>query len=413
MIKTENEAINALENLSNILYALEQTKEINIFNAVGMSKQEVKHSSFLSWLFAPQQIHGKGNLFLCDFLKALYYYPQNDNIEVFSNSNILSATFTYEEIIDIATASDIKVETEKVIDNPDSRIDIFIYSKEKNSVIVIENKVFTSTHDDQLKRYELEVEKLNTDKTLKKIFIYLTPFGETPTDINGEYQQGWCIIDYATIVNNLKKRIGNIRNQKLKYLIEDYINMVDNKILHNNPTIRSLCKKIRKEHQEAIEILLNYIDNVDMAYKYIANTWLPQNIQNCSYVNANGRKLVFYTDAIKNFYNKHGQEMEISDGLFKFQISVMSKDGPVSMDMWLSKAEEDKWTAADIKIHDILQPNKKMGKKYCTLFSCPILSVEEREKVFENDKDLYDLIDDRLRNFLSKLSELEKKLAEI
>ncbi len=410
MVKTEQEAIAALEGLSDKLYDLEQPKEINIFDAIGMAKQEVKHSAFLAWLFDNKSSHNKAGLFLSDFLKALYLYTQNDSNAIPSNAQILSDNFTLDEAEDFANASDLRVETEKVIDTPESRIDVFIYSKERNTAVVIENKVFTSTHDDQLNRYEAEVEKFNTDKALKKIFVYLTPLGQIPTDINGNYQHGWCIIDYGTVIENLKQRVGTIKNSKLKYLIEDYIAMVDNKILHNNPTIRALCKKIRREHSEALDILLNYIDNVDMVYKYIATEWLPRNVPDSCNVIANGRKLVFYTKVVQNYYNKCGLKMNTDDGLFRFQISVGSKDGPVTIGMWLSKTADDEWNIADTHIRDVLQPNKRMGEKYCTLYSCTILSEEEREKVFDNDQELYGLIDERLGAFLNKLRDFEMRL---
>lgn len=160
-------------------------------------------------------------------------------------------------------------------------------------MVIIENKLFTSTHDDQLNRYATEAEKINVDKKLKQIFVYLTPFGEVPTDINGNYQYGWCMIDYSTIINNLKLHVETLKNSKLKYLIEDYITMVDNKILHNNPTIRALCKKIRREHSEALDILLNYIDSVDMVYKYIATNGLCTIFQIVARLSPAGANLYF------------------------------------------------------------------------------------------------------------------------
>lgn len=104
--------------------------------------------------------------------------------------------------------------------------------------------------------------------------------------------------------------------------------------------------------------------------------------------------------------------METDDGLFRFQISVGSKDGPITIGIWLSKTVGDKWTIADTKIRDILQPNKRMGDKYCTLYSRIILSVEEREKVFDNDNELYELIDNRLKEFLNILRNFEMHLIE-
>ncbi len=412
MIKTEKEVEIAFKKLHNALCDLEKPKKINIFDAAGMARQEVKHSAFLAWLFNPDQPHKKSGIFLSDFLKSLYSYSNNDP-GFPSNAEILSKHFTLDELADFAFAKDITVDTEKIIDNPDSRIDIFIYSKEKNTVVVVENKTFTSTHDNQLHRYEEEVKKLDTDATLKKVFIYLTPFGKIPTDIEGNVEKNWCIIDYSTIIENLKLRVNKLTDPKLKYLTEDYINMVDNKILHNNPTVRELCKKIRREHSEAIERLLNYIDNVDMVYRYVATGWIPRNIPNVCNLVSGGRKLSFCTETVKKYYGKNSIDMNVGDGLLRFQIVVGSKDGPITIGMCLYKKAEDSWSVADMKIRDILQPNKKPGDKYCTLFSHTILTVEEREKVFETDDVLYELVDRRLQEFIVKLREFDKQLSEL
>ncbi|MGN1103691.1 MAG: PD-(D/E)XK nuclease family protein [Candidatus Coproplasma sp.] len=411
MINTEEQAINALQALNKTLCELEKPKDLNFFEAAGLTTQEVKHSAFFAWLLNPKQTHNKGCLFLSDFLQSLYDFDSEN--EVPSNAEILSQTLTFAELTAFANADDIIVETEKVIDNPESRIDIFLKSEKTKTVFVIENKVFTSTHDDQLRRYCEEVAKLETGGCLKKIFVYLTPFGEVPKDIDGNYQSNWCIIDYGTIIKNLKSRIGKLQNAKLKCFIEDYISMVDNRILHNNPTIRELCKKIRREHSDALEILLNYADNVDMAYKYIATEWLPQNIPDISELIYSGRKLVFVTKAVSDYYAENQTDIKVNEEIYRLQISVTSKDGPVMITVWLSKEKDEEWSEADKKIRDILQPKKAMGAKYCTLYSHTLLTVEEREKVFDEDRDLYALLSGRLGQFLTKLHQFERQLAEL
>lgn len=410
MINTEEQAINALETLHQKLCELEKPRDLNFFEAAGLTTQEVKHSAFFAWLLNPKQTHNKGKLFLSDFLQSLYDYAGEREIP--SNAEILSQILTFSELTEFANADDIIVETEKVIDNPESRIDIILKSENTKTVLVIENKVFTSTHDDQLRRYCEEVVKLETNDCLKKIFVYLTPFGEVPKDIDGNYQNNWCIIDYGTIIKNLKNRIGKLQNPKLKMFIGDYISMVDNRILHNNPTIRELCKKIRREHSDALDILLNYADNVDMVYKYIATEWLPQNIPDISELTYGGRKLVFVTKAVNDYYARNQINIKVNEEIYRLQISVTSKDGPVMITIWLSKAKDEEWLDADIKVRDILQPRKTMGVRYCTLYSQVLLTVEEREKVFDEDKNLYELLNGRLGQFLNRLCRFEQQLSK-
>lgn len=72
-----------LQRLENLRSELEQIRAIenvraNIFDAVGMERQEVKHSAFIAWLLDPDKPHGLGNRFLAEFCKRLFNELQND-----------------------------------------------------------------------------------------------------------------------------------------------------------------------------------------------------------------------------------------------------------------------------------------------------------------------------------------------
>src|SRR3972149_7475372 len=46
----------------------ESTGQFNIFEALGIVRQEIRHSNFLAWLMNPAQTHGLGDYFLKGFL---------------------------------------------------------------------------------------------------------------------------------------------------------------------------------------------------------------------------------------------------------------------------------------------------------------------------------------------------------
>ena len=152
--------ISKLQNLDKSLTEIELSKsdKINVFYATGMTTQEIKHSAFLAWLLNPNQSHKAGKEFLAGFLKLLYDYNGNADEDIKSNKEILakSGITSLNDFAEFLDADDVMVETERVITNPESRIDIFIQSKKAETTIVIENKVFTGTHDEQLQRYEEE-----------------------------------------------------------------------------------------------------------------------------------------------------------------------------------------------------------------------------------------------------------------
>ena len=71
-----------LEELNNA------TANFNIFNALKLQNNEIRHSNFLAWLLSPFETHKLGNYFLKEFLKSAirdysllinqdcYWYPE-------------------------------------------------------------------------------------------------------------------------------------------------------------------------------------------------------------------------------------------------------------------------------------------------------------------------------------------------
>ncbi|MBQ6922418.1 MAG: PD-(D/E)XK nuclease family protein [Clostridia bacterium] len=386
---------------------LSRSDEINVFYATGMTTQEIKHSAFLSWLLNPNLSHKKGNAFLGGFLKLLYEYSGNADEDIKSNKDILAngGITSFNDFAEFLDADDIVVETEKVITNPESRIDIFIQSKKAETTIVIENKVFTGTHDEQLKRYEEETAVF----TGRKIYVYLTPNGDMPTNTAGEYQQNWTIISYGSIIDFLGQKLKEIPKtkqfEKLIFLLKDYIEMVDTNILRNNVKIRALCKEILKKHADAIELLNHYTDNVDEVYEFIYE-WVKENISDIHYIYFKGRQLSFYTNKIFDFFAKFGRQVEITKSWFAFQVGVNSKDGPIKLGIGLGKQTEE-WGEPETIIKEKVLPDKLFGNKYCTLFQIELLSDSDRQLSIEEIKPQ---LEERLQIAKNKLEGIENLL---
>ncbi len=402
MITTEKAALDALDKF---VYAIEELKQacdgFNIFDAVGMWKQEVKHSAFFAWLLDPKAAHGRGDFFLHAFSDALFDY--NKHISgVKPNREILSK-FSCERLHAFASADDLVVKTEETLVGDDGRMDIYMRSDKSNITLVIENKTFTSTHDNQLNRYE-ELTAGNGDC----IYVYLTPFGEKPTHKDGSYADKWCIFDYASILGILKAFLKGRRgvDAKLKFLIEDYINMVDDKLLKNNRNIMDKCKRIRREHGDALEILLNYSDCADKVIEHL-NDKLSQVVPHFIPYSPRGKSIYFTVTDILDLYARCDCPTELDSGLHRFQMSVLCND-KITISMWLCK-DGGEWSEADKKIHDVVAPQKPMGSKYCTLFSVTLLEESERYGNYD-EQQIERKIEGPLGVFLKKLKELQNSL---
>jgi hypothetical protein len=102
----------------------------NIFEAVGMTRQEIRHSYFLAFLLNPSESHYFGDLFLKQFLiKAL------QNLDTPPISAIA---------VDVANFKDVEVKREY------KNIDVLLYSPSEKIVVAIENKIDSGEHSNQL-----------------------------------------------------------------------------------------------------------------------------------------------------------------------------------------------------------------------------------------------------------------------
>ncbi|BAY13327.1 PDDEXK-like family protein [Calothrix sp. NIES-2098] len=165
------------EELDNLESKLAQ---FNIFEAIGVVRQEIRHSNFLAFLLNPSQNHRLDDIFLKRFLKGvLLDTEQSTNVNY---ANISSVD------VDIADLTDAEVKREW------QNIDIFIHSPRNKLVCAIENKVDSREHSNQLERYRKIIE--NQYSNYQKIFIYLTPKGNKPSD------EHWRIYKYSQDLRN-------------------------------------------------------------------------------------------------------------------------------------------------------------------------------------------------------------------
>ncbi len=192
----------------------------NIFEILKIKNMEIRHSNFLGWLLDPNESHRLENQFLKGF------------IEEGINKN------KYSEIsVDINSDKPITIEREE------ENIDLLIESDKV--VFCIENKIFSSEHSDQLKKYKKIIEKKFPHK--EKVFIYLTPSGK-PSQQETEL---YLPISYSIVLDVLKNlNIQNIDKNAQIYIL-DYIATLEKYILKNKELKASLSK-LHLEYKEFI-----------------------------------------------------------------------------------------------------------------------------------------------------------------
>ena len=211
-------------------------KNPNIFQILRITKNEIRHSNFLSWLLDPNQSHKLGDIFLKRFLR-----------EVFS-----SERFNDVEQVDVEGMDLSKVEVLREWKN----IDVLI--KLNDVVICVENKVLSKEHSNQLKRYREIIQ--NDFPNEKKIFVYLTPEGDESENETDSYEP----ISYEFVVDTLERIIsvyGESLNQQVKNYIKDYITIIKRELMETDE-LTELSKKIYSNHKELFDFIYEHKPDV-------------------------------------------------------------------------------------------------------------------------------------------------------
>jgi hypothetical protein len=137
--------------------------DFNIFAALNANEYELRHSSFLAWLFDPAASHGRGPAFLQAFLALV----------------ATKARVGERKTIKAAMAQMIGFSTAKIIIETKG-VDLLVVDRAARFICLIENKIHTGEHSDQLARYRRMV---SADyPTMVPVFVFLTLRNEEPSD---------------------------------------------------------------------------------------------------------------------------------------------------------------------------------------------------------------------------------------
>lgn len=212
----------------------DQLGQFNLFEAIGVTKQEVRHSDFMGWLLNPRQNHGIGDLFLRRFLQ-LAVHRSKSKLPMRSSVDF-----------GIWDLSDTTIKREATADNDRRRIDILLQSKTNSFVCVIENKISAGEGNGQLKHYRQryrDVELL--------LLIFLTIDGDEPSEddyLSVSYR------DIAKLLDNIVTRRGNTVSDEVRIAITHYVKMLRRHFVSNSESVK-LAKEIYKKHQYALDYI--------------------------------------------------------------------------------------------------------------------------------------------------------------
>lgn len=226
----DNPQLDELENL---------IAEFNIFEAMRAVRQELRHSDFLAFMLNPAEKHNLGDLFLKRFL-----------IRVLSDAADMPVSPIQISVTNLVNA---------VVEREAQNIDILIHDAGSGFVCIIENKIFSGEHSDQLNRY-LDVVKRRFPSATAIIPVFLTPDGVSPGDDDSPYIPfGYGQI--AELMEQTRQANESMLGPDVNTMIRHYVTMLRRHIVSDSD-IAELCRKIYRNHKAAIDLIVEHMPDI-------------------------------------------------------------------------------------------------------------------------------------------------------
>lgn len=359
------------------------TGKFNIFDVLRISRTEIRHSNTLGWLLDPTENHGLGDVFLKNIFQKLVENDSENRYDVFNVLLMDYYSFTvYREW---------------------KNIDILLVSNDEKCVMVIENKVGSREHSNQLNRYREIIEKEYPDYT--RLFLYLTPDGEEPSDVSN-----WDVLSYSDAVEILEKLCRqNDLQDDVALMIQNYIEVIRRDIVDDQELIE-ICNKIYHKHQKALDLIFeNKTDGNDSVFEYAISAIQNNN----SVIPRKGQRrrfMVFYTNRMNDYLGlMPGNSSWGDDYSYKYWISIHRDNNTMLGHFELGGFNLDKETSEKHqKITNILKPrdSRKENYKYKRVYKTKAVKFSEDD----DEEDIKRKIDSIIKELIDMENDLFKKL---
>ena len=433
---TPSASIQELEAFGQALDAVAKAvnPKMNIYRATGMVNQEKHHSSLFAGLLDPDNPHKLGNAVLSAFLERLYdYQTKPDGVTKPHANKVILASRGISSKADLLARLQGYVSVSKElrtlvkIGNRYGRMDVVVEIPQSQTVIVIENKTGTTTHDDQLKKYQADMDA-RYGPAYKKIFVYLSPQGELPYNLggDGQYNADYCVFDYEKICDILAEIIVELKSANscrfnmdkddkkiLIYGLEEYLDMCKTDLLNENVGKFEKCEEVICANPAAFKKMLQYLNSPreENVVEYVAKkiTGDPKA----------GSIRMFATDAMQKYFTENREDFEV----YTFHCYCHPKDDKKfnGYEIFLeienirnAPPYKNQWTPFQQKLLDALLAKgmiKAIKPKSVRIISgIPLLSAEDCYKTMDEVKEK---LDTNIAKFTAVLQKVESILKSL
>ena len=339
-----------------------KANKFNIFRTLKLSNQELKHSRFIAWILDPRETHSLKDYPLKEFLKSLSLFDSR-SLSIFD--------------LDAWDLTDTDVFLE--VDN----IDVLLVNHVHKFVYVIENKIWTSNHDQQLTRYKNIVDKKYPD--YKKFFLYLTPMGDRPQ--NDEAADEYVCISYEShiypLVQKILSRFEDSAGSDVLLFIRHYKTMIEEDIM-DNKKLKELCVNIYKKHKHALDLIYDNMPDLAMLISDALQKIVKE--QGYKLDASNKRYIRFYPPQFEKYnFLRLGQGWTGSNNVLLFEFR--NSGDKLTCHLIIGPSDNNKLRET---LYDIAQRHgadkSSLTGKWTTIFQHKFkvdhLSMKEEEKIY-------------------------------
>lgn len=216
-------------HLSQLVELLRRPPRFNILGALSLGRQELRHSALLAYLLDPGKPHGLGDRFARALLdRAAPLLP---------------------EALDVSALSLIGMTVRTEADN----IDVLIESPADQLVVILENKVDSDEHSDQLSRYYDTVRRARPGWRI--VGVYLTLLGWPPAKpLDRERYVSLGYSDIATTLNDLAAAAS--LDADVSTLLRHYAQLIRSQLVPDQDSDQArLARQLFVEHRETVEAI--------------------------------------------------------------------------------------------------------------------------------------------------------------
>lgn len=210
--------------------------QFNIFEAVGVVRQELRHSDFLAFLLDPRQNHGLGESFVRRLLQKILL-AANDATPLLSPVHLDSW--------DLGRI---------IVRREWQNIDILLVDRTNRLVVVIENKIDSTEHSGQLGRYLGLAGAEYPTPPWRRLAVYLTPDGEAPS-VTDYLPAGYGLV--ADTVEAVAESRRPALDSAMHELMLHYARMLRRHVVADSE-IADLCRRIYHRHQPALDLIFEH-----------------------------------------------------------------------------------------------------------------------------------------------------------